>query len=490
MSHEMALTSETTDSTSHQLLYIDGQWIDGDGRFDVRAPWGQDVAGVVESATPEQVDRAVAAAHRQLSRPAPPVERAEMLQRAAALVAERAEQFAAGISRESGKPITAARAEVTRAIDTLQLSGEEARQIRGATVPVDAVRAGVGMFAFELPLPLGVVAAITPFNFPLNLVCHKIGPALAAGCPVVLKPSEKTPLTAGRLVEVLHEAGAPIGTVNLVTGDPSVIVTQLLEDDRVAAVNFTGSAAIGWSLKQRSPRKHHLLELGSSTALVVAADADIQAAVNAAIASGFAFSGQTCLSLQRCFVHEVVADEFTERLAKAAEVLSVGDPSLEQTVIGPLITEDARHRVGSWVDEAVEQGARLVTGADLIQGVMPATVLDNVDPASKVIREEVFGPVVSVTRVRDIATALQRVNDSRFGLNTSIYTSDFDMALSYAARAEAGTVLINISPSFRADNMPYGGVKDSGQGREGVAYAVHEMTERKLIVMPAPRQFG
>jgi acyl-CoA reductase-like NAD-dependent aldehyde dehydrogenase len=485
MTREMTAAKSEAGTVIRQQLYIGGDWVDGEGEFHVTSPWGGVVEGAVASATRQQVAAAVAAAHRHLARPLPLVERAEMLERAAALVGARAEEFARGISAESGKPITAARSEVTRSIDTLQLAGEEARQIRGSTVPMDAVRAGIGVFAFERPMPLGVVAAITPFNFPLNLVCHKLGPALAAGCPVVLKPSEKTPLTAGRLVEVLAEAGVPDGMVNLVTGDPTLIVTVLLEDDRISAVNFTGSAAIGWSLKERSPRKHHVLELGSNTALVVAQDADLDAAADAAVSSGFAFSGQTCLSLQRCFVHASVADGFLDRVAVRASALQVGDPALESTALGPLISDESQARVTSWVDEAVDLGAEVVTGYQLKHGVMPATVLHNVDPSARVLREEVFGPVMSVCRVPDIAEALRRVNDSRFGLNTSIFTRDLDLGLSFAARAEAGSVLINITPSFRADNMPYGGVKDSGQGREGVAYAINEMTERKLVVMPA-----
>jgi acyl-CoA reductase-like NAD-dependent aldehyde dehydrogenase len=488
------MTSETTPThsearaLSYQQLYIDGDWVDGGGEFEVASPWDGAVEGVVASATRQQVEDAIAAAHRHLARPLPLVDRAEMLERAAALVRGSAEEFARGISAESGKPITAARGEVARAIDTLQLSGEEARQVRGSTVPVDAVTAGVGMFAFERPTPRGVVAAITPFNFPLNLVCHKLGPALAAGCPVVLKPSEKAPLTAGRLIEVLAEAGVPGGMVNMVTGDPTLVVSALLEDERISAVNFTGSAAIGWSLKERSPRKHHVLELGSNTALVVARDADLNAAADAAVSSGFAFSGQTCLSLQRCFVDESVADEFLGRLAARASALPVGNPTLDSTAIGPLITDESRDRVMSWVDEAVDLGAEVVTGRELKNGVMPATVLDNVDPSARVLREEVFGPVMSVCRVADLAEALTRVNDSRFGLNTSIFTRDLDLGLAFADQAEAGTILINITPSFRADNMPYGGVKDSGQGREGVAYAIHEMTERKLVVMPMSRR--
>jgi acyl-CoA reductase-like NAD-dependent aldehyde dehydrogenase len=485
MTSEMTPTEFAARTLIRQQLYIDGHWVDGDGEFEVASPWDGAIEAVVARATREQVEEAIAAAHRHLAMPLPLVDRAEMLERAAALVAVRAEEFARVISAESGKPIAAARGEVARAVDTLQLSGEEARQIRGSTIPVDAVRGGVGLFAFERPAPLGVVAAITPFNFPLNLVCHKLGPALAAGCPVVLKPSEKTPLTAGRLVEALAEAGMPDGMVNLVTGDPVMIVSALLEDDRISAVNFTGSAAIGWSLKERSPRKHHVLELGSNTALVVAQDADLEAAAEAAVTSGFAFSGQTCLSLQRCFVHKSVADEFLDRLVAKASALAVGNPALDSTAIGPLITNESQARVASWVDEAVDIGAEVVTGYELENGVMPATVLDNVDPSARVLREEVFGPVVSVCRVADLAEALSRVNDSRFGLNTSIFTRDLDLGLSFAARAEAGTALINVTPSFRADNMPYGGVKDSGQGREGVAYAIREMTERKLVVMPA-----
>ena len=480
----MTLLQPEIDGFIRQSLFVDGRWLDGEGQFNVTSPWQGAVQGVVASAAQQQVDDAIAAATRHLDRPLPAVERAEALQRVAALVAYRGEEFARVISRESGKPITAARTEVTRAVNTLQLSGEEARQVHGTTVPVDAVHAGVGRFGFELPAPRGVVAAITPFNFPLNLVCHKLGPAIAAGCPVVLKPSEKTPLTAGRLMETLTEAGLPGGMVNLVTGDPQMIVSRLLADERVAIVNFTGSAAIGWSLKERSPRKHHVLELGSNTALVVARDADLGAAVEAAVASGFTFSGQTCLSVQRCFVDEAIADEFTECLAAAASALPAGDPGLDSTVVGPLITEEAQTRIRSSVNEAVAAGAQIVTGGGTNHGVMPATVLDRVDPSAKVMREEVFGPVVSVCRVPDTADAIRQVNDSRFGLNTAIFTDSLGSAMTFAAQAQAGTVLINTSPSFRADNMPYGGVKDSGQGREGVAYAIHEMTQRKLIVLP------
>jgi acyl-CoA reductase-like NAD-dependent aldehyde dehydrogenase len=468
---------------SYQQLFIDGTWVDGDGTFTVAAPWDGHEVGTVAIARPEQVTAAITAAHACLAAPLPRVRRAEILERASALIAENAEELAAILSAESGKPITAARTEVARAVDTMQLSGEEARRIAGRTIPMDGVAGGVGMIGFELTGPVGVVAAITPFNFPLNLVCHKVGPCLAAGCPVVLKPSERTPLTAGRLVALLQQAGLPGGMVNLVTGDPAMIVGTLLDDPRVAMVNFTGSAEVGWSLKERSPRKRHVLELGSNTAMVVAADADLDAAVDAAVTGGFGFAGQACISLQRVYVVDTVHDEFLGKLVDATRELAVGDPALPETVVGPLITRAARDRVAGRVADAVAAGATAHTGGAIVNGILGPTVLSGVGRGASILCEEAFGPVVSVVSVPDLDAAVAAVNDSRFGLNTAIFTADLSSAMDYAARAEAGSVLINVPASFRADNMPYGGVKDSGQGREGVASAVAELTERKLVVL-------
>lgn len=465
-----------------QLLYIDGAWVAGERSFEVLAPWDGRALGQVSVATREQVEQAIAAAHRHLTEPLPRVHRAEILERAAALLRERATEFAEVISAEAGKPISAARAEVVRAMDTLQLSGEEARRVAGETIPIDGVAGGVGMLGFELTEPVGVVAAITPFNFPLNLVCHKVGPSLAAGCPVVLKPSEKTPLSAGKLVALLEEAGLPAGMLNLVTGDPATVVDVMLTDPRVEVINFTGSAEVGWSLKERSPRKRHVLELGSNTAMVVAADADLDAAVGAAVSGGFGFAGQACVSLQRIYVERSVCEEFTARLTAATLKLSVGDPSDPETVVGPLISAQARDRVSGLISDAVAGGAVAATGGSVSDSVLQPTVLTDVDPGAAVVCDEAFGPVLSVIPVADLDAALAAVNGSRFGLNTAIYTAALDTALTYARRAEAGSVLINIPASFRADNMPYGGVKDSGQGREGVAAAVHELTQRKLVL--------
>jgi acyl-CoA reductase-like NAD-dependent aldehyde dehydrogenase len=470
-----------------QQLFIDGRWVDGEGTFAVRAPWDGHLVGEVATARPDQVDAAIAAAHAHLAEPLPRVQRAQILEQASALIAEQVDELASLLSAEAGKPITAARAEVGRAIDTMRLSGEEARRIAAETIPIDGVSGGIGLLGFELTEPVGVVAAITPFNFPLNLVCHKLGPALAAGCPVVLKPSEKTPLSAGRLVALLDQAGLPAGMLNLVTGDPAEIVDRLLSDPRVTVINFTGSAAVGWSLKERSPRKRHVLELGSNTAMVVAADADLDAAAAAAVSGGFGFSGQACVSLQRVYVLPEVHQAFLEALVAATRAVATGDPARSDTVVGPLITTAARDRVVARVTEAVAGGASVLTGGEIVDGMLQPTLLSGVDPKTEIVREEIFGPVVSVIEVANLDAAIDAVNDSRFGLNTAIFTADLQAAMDFAARAQAGSVLINIPPNFRADNMPYGGVKDSGQGREGVASAVRELTERKLVLLPAGR---
>lgn len=305
-------------------------------------------------------------------------------------------RFALTISNEAGKPITAARTEVIRAVDTLELSAEAARNNAGRQVPLDAVTAGTGLVGFEMPQPRGIVAAITPFNFPLNLVAHKLGPAIAAGCPVVIKPSEQTPMTAALLTQAFHDAGLPAGRLNLVTGRPADVVQVLLEDPRVAVVTFTGSAELGWAIKAKSPNKHHILELGSNTAMVVEADANLDQAVAAAVSSSFTFAGQACISLQRIYLQHTIEEDFLARFTKAAADLPSGDPSDEKTVVGPLITTDARDRVARWIDDAVAEGATLHTGGTLIDGVLPATVLSGVPSTAALICEEASGPVVSV----------------------------------------------------------------------------------------------
>jgi acyl-CoA reductase-like NAD-dependent aldehyde dehydrogenase len=466
-----------------QLLHIGGTWQEGISTYDVLSPWDSALVGTVASASRLQAEAAVSAA---VAAPALPAHvRASVLLEVAQAIEERNEEFARVIAAEAGKPIASARLEASRAVTTFRLSAGEAQRLRGEAVPMDAVIAGEGMLAMTIPQPVGVVAAITPFNFPLNLVVHKLGPALAAGCPVVLKPSERTPLTSGLLVDTLVRAGLPPGWVNLVTGDPAVVVDAWLQDPRVALVNFTGSTGIGYSLRERSPHKRHILELGSNTAMVVSRHADVDAAVRAAIVSGFIFSGQSCVSLQRVYAAREIVADFTDRLAVAADKLISGDPMDEKTEVGPLITSDAVARVQGWIKEAVGMGATVRAGANLENGVLRPTILTDVPDQACLIREEVFGPVVSVNTVEDVAEGARQVNRSHLGLNSSIFTNDVREALAFAKVAEVGTVLVNVPPGFRADHMPYGGVKQSGEGREGVAYAVAAMLSSKLLVLDA-----
>jgi len=467
-----------------QHLYIDGAWVPGAETFEVHDPYDQTLVGIVAIADHAQAISAVAAAKAAMGRGLPANERADILIAASALLAERAEEFAECLRGEAGKPITAARREVSRAVGTLRIAGEEARRLPGETVQFDELN-GTSPIGFTLPKPVGVVAAITPFNFPLNLVLHKVAPALAAGCAVVLKPSERTPLSAGLLAGLLADAGLPAGWYNLVTGNPPEVVAAWNESTDVAVLTFTGSAEVGWQLKAASPRKRHVLELGSNTAMVVDADADVDRAVAAVATGGYAFSGQACVSVQRVYVHQAVAEEFTALLAKAVDGLVVGDTRDPATVVGPVISPAARDRVVAWIAEAVDGGAKIMAGGDLSGKLLRPTVLADVPATSRVVCEEVFGPVVSLRTVASIDEAIAEVNSARFGLNTAIFTRSLPAALQFARQAEAGSVLINITPSFRADHMPYGGVKDSGQGREGVKYAIAELLEQRLVVMTA-----
>ena len=466
-----------------QQLFLNGRWVPGVDTFEVRDPFDQSLVGTVAVASPEQAAEAVSAARAAMLLDWPAASRADVLLKTSQLVAERSADFAEVLRAEAGKPITAALVEVTRAVGTLRIASEEARRLPSETVQFDEVSPGVTPLGFTIPKPFGVVAAITPFNFPLNLVLHKVAPALAAGCAVVLKPSERTPLSAGLLAETLAEAGLPAGWLNVVTGRPQEIVPIWNDHPDVAVITFTGSAEVGWKLKAASPRKRHVLELGSNTAMVVAADADLKRAVNAVVAGGYTFSGQACVSVQRVYVEEPVADEFTAMLAAAVANLPVGDTKDPATVVGPVISEQARERLVAWIDEPVQGGARIATGGTMEGACLRPTVLANVPATARVVSEEVFGPVASIRTVKSVTEGIDEVNSARYGLNTAIFTSDLASALQFAREAEAGSVLVNITPAFRADHMPYGGVKDSGQGREGVKYAILELLDQRLVVL-------
>jgi acyl-CoA reductase-like NAD-dependent aldehyde dehydrogenase len=466
-----------------QNLYIDGEWTKAAGERLVYDRWSGDELARVASGSPGDATAAVDAAERAMKVGLSVPERSRILAKTVERIRARAEEFAQAITSETGKPITAARGEVGRALETLGWAAEETRRLPGETVALDAIESGAGTLAMTVPEPRGIVAAITPFNFPLNLVLHKIAPALAAGCAVVLKPSDKAVLVAGLLVEAFIEAGIPAGWLNLVTGSPAEIVEPWLADPRVAVVTFTGSSAVGWAIKARSPEKLHVLELGSNTAMVVTDAADLDRAAADAVVAALSNSGQACVSLQRLYVTRGVAEEFLVKLTALFGAAKFGDPRRDDTVVGPLITPHAAQALKSSIERAVAGGARLLAGGDLVDGVLEPTLLAEVKATDSLVCEEAFGPIASVLVVDDLDQAIAGVNSSDYALNTAIYTSDLSEAMAFAKRAEAGSVLVNMPPSYRADHMPYGGVKGSGQGTEGVKYAIHELVHHKLVVL-------
>jgi acyl-CoA reductase-like NAD-dependent aldehyde dehydrogenase len=418
-----------------------------------------------------------------MEEPLPAHKRAEILVRVAGALGRRHDEVARLISDEAGKPMKAARIEAKRAMSTYTFAAVEARKLAGDVVPMDAAQAGEGKLAFTLRRPLGVVGAISPFNFPLNLVAHKIAPALAAGCAVVLKPAGQTPLSALLLAELEMDAGLPPGWLNVVVGPSTEIGDVLVDDDRVKVLTFTGSSGVGWELAARAPRKRVNLELGNSTPLIVEADADIEAAATATAQHGFSFAGQSCISIQRVYVHEAVYDDFVGRLVPAVEALTLGDPADEETDVGPVIDEGARERIVDWIEEARAAGAEILTGGSLDGELVEPTVIASASPELKVSCQEVFGPVVTVNRYRTLEEAIELANGTPYGLQAGIFTSSIRTGMKAAGELEFGGVTVNEAPTFRADQMPYGGVKESGNTREGPAYAVRELTEERVVVI-------
>jgi acyl-CoA reductase-like NAD-dependent aldehyde dehydrogenase len=470
-------------TTVERKLLVAGDWIETGEWQEVRSPYSGEVVGRVAKAGAEETRRAIDAAEAAMQEPLPAHKRAEILVRVAGGVGRRHDEVARQISDEAGKPMKAAKIEASRAMSTYTFAAVEARKLAGEIVPMDASQAGEGKLAFTLRKPIGVVGAISPFNFPLNLVAHKLAPALAAGCAVVLKPASQTPLSALLLAELETEAGLPPGWLNVVVGPASDIGDVLVEDERVKALTFTGSSGVGWALRERAPRKRVNLELGNSTPMIVEADADIDAAASATAQHGFSFAGQSCISIQRVYVQRSVYDGFVERLVPKVEQLVVGDPGDEETDVGPVIDEDARDRILEWIDEAREAGAEILTGGDLEDDLIRPTLIANAGPELKVSCEEVFGPVVTLTPYDTLDDALDLANGTKYGLQAGIFTTNLDNALRAAEELEFGGVTINEAPTFRADQMPYGGVKESGNTREGPAYAVRELTEQHVVVV-------
>jgi acyl-CoA reductase-like NAD-dependent aldehyde dehydrogenase len=471
-----------TTATERPLL-IGGEWIETGDWIEVKSPYSGETVGRVAKGGAEETRRAVDAAEAALAEPLPAHKRAEILVKVAGYLGRRHDEVARQISDEAGKPMKAARVEARRAMSTYTFAAVEARKLAGDVVPMDASQAGEGKLAFTLRKPIGVVGAISPFNFPLNLVAHKLAPALAAGCPVVLKPAGQTPLSALLLAELEIEAGLPPGWLNVLVGPASEIGDVLIEDERVRAITFTGSGPVGWKLAERAPRKKVNLELGNSTPVIIAADADIGAAAQAMAANAFSFAGQSCISVQRIYVEAPAYDSFLERFLPKVQALKVGDPADEETDVGPVIDDDARERILAWIEEARSSGARVLTGGDTDGELIRPTVIADARPELKVNCEEVFGPVCTVNSVGTVDEALELANGTRYGLQAGIFTAGLETALRAAQELEFGGVTVNEAPTFRADQMPYGGVKDSGNTREGPAYAVRELTEEHLVVI-------
>jgi acyl-CoA reductase-like NAD-dependent aldehyde dehydrogenase len=464
-------------------LLIGGEWVETGDWLEVRSPYSGEVVGRVAKAGSDETRQAVEAAERAMRDPLPAHKRAEILVRVAGYLGKRHEEAARTISDEAGKPLKAARVEVSRAMSTYTMAAVEARKLAGEMVPMDASQAGEGKLAFTIRRPIGVVGAISPFNFPLNLVAHKIAPALAAGCAVVLKPASQTPFSALFLAELETEAGLPPGWLNVVAGASSEIGEVLVGDERVKAITFTGSGQVGWQLKERAPRKRVNLELGNATPVIVEADADLDEAATKLAANAFSFAGQSCISVQRIYVQRAGYAGFLERFLPKVEALKVGDPADDETDVGPLIDTDARDRVLGWIEEARAAGAEILAGGDVEGELIRPTVIGNPPAQAKVSCEEVFGPVCTVTAYETLDEALELANGTPYGLQAGIFTANIRTALRAAQELEFGGVTVNETPTFRADQMPYGGVKASGNTREGPAYAVRELTEERLIVL-------
>ena len=457
-----------------------GEWI------EVRAPYDATMLGRVPACGAEQVDDAVRAAKAALDAgPLAAWKRAEILDRAAQLLAQRTEELARIIATESAKPIKTARVEAQRAVSTFTFAAVAARTLAGDVVPMDASAAGDGKLAFTLRVPIGVVGAISPFNFPLNLVAHKLAPAIAAGCPVVLKPASQTPLSAITLARLLlDECGLPAGQLNVVTGGGGTVGNAIVDHPDIALITFTGSPEVGWGIRARAARKKVGLELGNNAPLIIEPSADVETAAKKVSVAGFSHAGQSCISTQRIYVHESVRTRFLDALVPLVDGLVVGDPLDEATDVSALISTGERDRVQSWVDDAVAAGAEILAGGKVREdGVLAPTVLGGVTPDMRVCADEVFGPVVGVASYAALDDALRLANDSRYGLQAAIFTADLGDALRAARTLDYGGVLVNEVPTFRADQQPYGGNRDSGNTREGPQWAVREMTEERLVVI-------
>jgi acyl-CoA reductase-like NAD-dependent aldehyde dehydrogenase len=465
-------------------FYLAGKWVQEGSAVEIRAPYdGTPLAEVIQG-TREDAERAIDAAVRAFgsTRRLPAFERQRVLRSIAQQITSRKEEFARTIAQEAGKPLKASRTEVDRAIFTFTIAAEETTRIPGEYLSLDWQQFTSGRWGIVRRFPIGPIAGITPFNFPLNLVAHKVAPAIASGCPIILKPAPQTPLTALLLAETVEQAGLPDGAFNVLplsNEDAGVLVS----DDRIKLISFTGSAAVGWEMKRRAGKKKVLLELGGNAGVIVHGDTDIAWAADRCVSGGFSYAGQTCISVQRILIERSAFRKFTDLLLAGVSKLQVGDPLDESTDLGPLIRESDAVRASEWVQQAVQDGATLLCGGKRHGSILEPTVLTGTRPDMRVNCEEIFAPVVTVEPYDDFAAALRRINESPYGLQAGIFTRDANRIFQAYEELEVGGVVAGDVPSFRIDHMPYGGVKDSGLGREGLRYAIEEMTEPKLLVM-------
>jgi acyl-CoA reductase-like NAD-dependent aldehyde dehydrogenase len=465
-------------------FFVDGRWWEDGDVVEIRAPYDGSLIARVVQGRREHAEAAIAAAVKAFgtTRRLPAFERQRVLRRIAESMTERKEEFARTLAQEAGKPIKAARIEVERAVFTFNVAAEESTRIYGEFLPLDWQEFTAGRWGIVRRFPLGPIAGITPFNFPINLVAHKVAPAIAAGCPMVLKPAPQTPLCSLLLAECVQQAGWPDGGLNVLplsNEDTGLLVT----DERIKLISFTGSVPVGWDIKRRAGKKKVVLELGGNAAVIVHSDADLGYAAERCVTGGFAYAGQTCISVQRILVQDSVYGKFTDLLVEGVKKLKSGDPMDESTDVGPVIRESDAIRTVAWIEEAVRAGARLLCGGGRKNLVVEPTVLTGTKPDMKVNCQEIFGPVVTVEPYNDFDDALRKVNQSAYGLQAGLFTRDAKLLFQAYEELEVGGLIAGDVPSFRIDHMPYGGVKDSGLGREGLRYAIEEMTEPKLLVM-------
>jgi acyl-CoA reductase-like NAD-dependent aldehyde dehydrogenase len=474
----------TATPVATQGFFVDGKWIEDGDPVEIRAPYDGSVIASVFQGRREHAEAAIASAVKAFgtTRRLPAFERQRVLRRVSENISERKQEFARTMAQEAGKPIKAARTEVERAIFTFNVAAEESTRLYGEYLPLDWQEFTAGRWGIVRRFPLGPIAGITPFNFPLNLVAHKVAPAIAAGCPLVLKPAPQTPLTALMLAEAVQQAGWPDGGLNVLplsNEDASLLVT----DERIKLISFTGSASVGWQIKKNCGKKKVVLELGGNAGVIVHSDADLAYAADRCVVGGFSYAGQTCISVQRILVERSAFSKFTDLLLEGVKKLKTGDPLDESTDLGPLIRESDAVRASDWIQEAVRGGARLLCGGERRGPVLEPTVLTGTRAEMKVNCQEIFAPVVTVEPYDDFNQALRQINNSPYGLQAGIFTRDAKLIFTAYEELEVGGLIAGDVPAFRIDHMPYGGVKDSGLGREGLRYAIEEMTEPKLLVM-------